>query len=319
MFTLYPEIKTYQSHQLAVSELHTLNIEESGNPQGIPVLFMHGGPGGGCDHQSRCFFDPELYRIITFDQRGAGKSTPHAELKDNTTPHLIEDIEKIRHHLNINAWVLFGGSWGSTLSLLYAQAYPEKVLELILRGIFLCRERDLYWFYQEGASRLFPDEWQHYTKLIPANQQNDFISAYYDLLTSENELKRMAAAKAWSGWEGACSTLKPNKAIKDHFTQPHTALAMARIECHYFINKSFIDENQIINNMHKISHIPGVIVHGRYDVVCPLDNAFELKNNWLEARLHIVRDAGHSAFESGNTDTLIRATIETAQRLKTSR
>jgi proline iminopeptidase len=319
MHILYPEIKTYQTHQLAVSKLHTLNIEESGSPLGIPVLFVHGGPGGGCDNQSRRFFDPKLYRIITFDQRGAGKSTPHAELKENTTPHLIEDIEKIRKYLNIDAWVLFGGSWGSTLSLLYAQAYPEKVLELILRGIFLCRAQDLHWFYQEGASRLFPDEWQHFTKQIPADKQNNFISAYYDLLTSDNEIKRMAAAKAWSGWEGACSTLKPNKTIKDHFTQPHTALAMARIECHYFVNNSFIEENQIINNMHKIAHIPGVIVHGRYDVVCPLDNAFELKNNWLEARLHIVRDAGHSAFENGNSDALIRATIETAQRINSSK
>jgi len=319
MHFLYPDIQTYQEHSLPVSDLHTLYIEESGNPNGIPVLFVHGGPGGGCDHQSRCFFDPELYRIIIFDQRGAGKSTPHAELKDNTTAHLILDIEKIRLFLNIDSWVLFGGSWGSTLSLLYAQAYPERVLELILRGIFLCRKRDLHWFYQEGASRLFPDEWHYYQKQIPAANQNDFISAYYDLLTSDNELKRMSAAKAWSGWEGACSTLKPNKNIRDHFTQPQVALAMARIECHYFVNNSFIEENQIINNMYKISHIPGAIIHGRYDVVCPLDNAFELKNNWLEARLHVIRDAGHSAFEAGNTDMLIRSTMETAQRLNLSR
>jgi len=315
MHTLYPDIKTYQEHHLAVSELHTLYLEESGNPKGIPVLFIHGGPGGGCDHKSRCFFDPELYRIIIFDQRGAGKSTPHAELTNNTTQDLIEDIEKIRLHLNIDAWVLFGGSWGSTLSLLYAQTYPENVSELILRGIFLCRKSDLHWFYQEGASRIFPDEWQHFISQIPVDQQDNFITAYYELLTSENELKQMAAAKAWSSWEGSCSTLKPNKNIKDHFTHPQTALAMARIECHYFINESFIEENQIINNMHKISHIPGVIVHGRYDVVCPLDNAFELNNHWLEAGLHIIQDAGHSAFEAGNTDMLIRATIETAQRL----
>lgn len=319
MHTLYPEIKTYQEHQLTVSKLHTLYVEESGNPQGIPVLFVHGGPGGGCNHQSRCFFDPELYRIIIFDQRGAGKSTPHAELTDNTTQDLIEDIEKIRRHLKIDAWVLFGGSWGSSLSLLYAQAHPEKVLELILRGIFLCRQRDLHWFYQDGASRLFPDEWQHYTKQIPNAQQNNFITAYYELLTSENELKRMAAAKAWSGWEGACSTLKPNKSIKDHFTHPQVALAMARIECHYFLNNSFIEENQIIKNMDKISHIPGAIIHGRYDVVCPLDNAFELKNHWLEARLYVIRDAGHSAFEAGNTDMLIRSTMETAQRLSVNK
>jgi len=315
MHTIYPEITPYKVHQLQVSDIHTLYIEESGNPKGIPALFVHGGPGGGSDHKSRRFFDPEQYRIIVFDQRGAGKSTPHAELSDNTTQLLISDIEKIRQYLEIQSWVLFGGSWGSTLSLLYAQAFPSRVLELILRGIFLCRKKDLHWFYQDGASQIFPDEWQQYIRPIALDQRNAFISAYYKMLTSENELERMAAAKAWSGWEGACSTLKINKAVRDHFTKPQTALAMARIECHFFINDSFIDENQIIENMHKISHIPGAIVHGRYDMVCPVDNAFELKNNWLEARLNIIREAGHSAFEPGNTDALIRATIETAQRL----
>jgi len=315
MHILYPEIKPYKEHHLSVSDIHTLYIEESGNPQGIPVLFIHGGPGGGSDHKSRCFFDPDLYRIIVFDQRGAGRSTPHAELSDNTTQHLIDDIEKIRLHLGIKSWVLFGGSWGSTLALLYAQAFPDCVLEFILRGIFLCRKKDLQWFYQEGASRLFPDEWQQYVKPIPVSERGDFIKAYYQLLTSDNELKRMAAAKAWSGWEGACSTLKANKSVKDHFTHPQVALAMARIECHYFINNSFIDENQIIENMHKIAHIPGVIVHGRYDVVCPLDNAFDLQAHWLEAQLHVIREAGHSAFEAGNTDMLIRSTMATAQRL----
>jgi len=315
MHNIYPEITPYKVHQLQVSDIHTLYIEESGNPKGIPALFVHGGPGGGSDHKSRRFFDPEQYRIIVFDQRGAGKSTPHAELSDNTTQHLISDIEKIREYLEIQSWVLFGGSWGSTLSLLYAQSFPSRVLELILRGIFLCRKKDLHWFYQYGASQIFPDEWQQYIRPIALDQRNALISAYYKMLTSENELERMAAAKAWSGWEGACSTLKINKAVRDHFTQPQTALAMARIECHFFINESFIEENQIIENMHKISHIPGAIVHGRYDMVCPVDNAFELKNNWLEARLNIVRDAGHSAFEPGNIDALIRATIETARRL----
>ena len=315
MHILYPEIQPYQKHRVSVSERHTLYIEESGNATGIPVLFIHGGPGGGSDAKSRRFFDPEKFRIIVFDQRGAGKSKPHAELRENTTQHLVDDIEKIRKHLNINKWVLFGGSWGSTLSLLYAQAHPEKVLELILRGIFLCRQQDLHWFYQSGANRLFPDEWKAYQKPIPTNEQENYIKAYYQRLTSENELLRMTAAKAWSGWEGACSTLSVNKSVKEHFTQPQVALAMARIECHYFINDSFIDEDQIIKDMDKITHIPGVIVHGRYDVVCPVDNAYALKNHWIEARLHIVREAGHSAFETGNTDALIRATNETAQRL----
>mgnify|MGYP003856069859 FL=1 len=315
MHTIYPEIHPYKVHQLPVSDIHTLYMEESGNPKGIPVLFVHGGPGGGSDPKSRRFFDPEQYRIIVFDQRGAGKSTPHAELSENSTQHLISDIEKIRQHLDVKSWVLFGGSWGSTLSLLYSQAFPDRVLELILRGIFLCRKKDLHWFYQDGASQIFPDEWQQFIKPITQAQRNNFISAYYKSLTSENELERMAAAKAWSGWEGACSTLKTNKTVKDHFTQPQTALAMARIECHFFINDSFIEENQIIKNMNKIEHIPGVIIHGRYDMVCPVDNAFELKNNWLEARLNIIREAGHSAFDPGITDALIRATIETSQRL----
>mgnify|MGYP000032373743 FL=1 len=191
MQTLYPDIHPYQEHQLSVSDIHTLYIEESGNPDGIPVLFIHGGPGGGSNHQSRCFFDPDLYRIIVFDQRGAGKSTPHAALNENTTQDLINDIESIRKYLSIKAWVLFGGSWGATLSLLYAQSFPEKVLALILRGIFLCRQKDLQWFYQEGASRLFPDEWQHYKDQIPAEEQTNFIHAYYNLLTSKNELKQI--------------------------------------------------------------------------------------------------------------------------------
>jgi len=315
MRQLYPEIEPYQEHTLPVGDGHTMYIEESGNVDGIPVLFVHGGPGGGSNHNSRRFFDPELYRIIVFDQRGAGKSTPHASLQDNTTSHLISDMEKIRVYLNIDAWVLFGGSWGSTLSLLYAQAYPDHVEEMILRGIFLCRKKDIEWFYQDGASRLFPDEWQNYKKQVPSDQHSDFISAYHQLLTSDNELQRMAAAKAWSGWEGACSSLKLNKGLKDQFTQPHIALAMARIECHYFINKSFITENQIIENMDKISHIPGVIVHGRYDVVCPVDNAYELGQHWLSGQLQIIREAGHSAFEAGNTDALIKATRDTALRI----
>ena len=316
MHPLYPDIQPYQQYSLSVSDIHTLYVEESGNPQGIPVLFIHGGPGGGSAEKSRCFFNPDLYRIVVFDQRGAGKSTPHAELKHNTTADLIDDIEKIRKHLGIESWVLFGGSWGSTLSLLYAQAHPDRVVEMILRGIFLCRKEDLHWFYQAGASRLFPDEWERYVKPIPQDQRNDFIKAYYRLLTSDDEIKRMGAAKAWSGWEGACSTLKRNQSVQNHFTEPHVALAMARIECHYFINDSFIKENQIIENMHKIVHIPGVIVHGRYDLVCPVDNAFSLQKHWSESTLQIIREAGHSAFEPGNTDALIKATNDTAKRLE---
>lgn len=312
MNTLFPDIHPYKQHHLAVDDLHTLYIEESGNAQGIPVLFIHGGPGGGTSSFNRCFFDPEKYRIILFDQRGCGLSTPHAELKDNTTGHLVSDIEKIREHLHIDEWLLFGGSWGSTLSLLYAESFPERVSGMILRGIFLCRDRDIHWFYQEGASAIFPDYWKEYQKVIPREERNEMLQAYYKRLTSDNEIARMSAAKAWSVWEGRCSTLDPNSDLVDHFGDPHIALAMARIEAHYFINKAFIEPNQIIRDAHKIQHIPTVIVHGRYDVVCPIEQAFALYDVLPQAELHIVRDAGHSALEPGNTDNLIKATNQFA-------
>ncbi|RTE65154.1 prolyl aminopeptidase [Amphritea opalescens] len=308
MNILFPDINPYKQHQLAVDDLHTLYVEESGNAQGIPVLFIHGGPGGGTSGTHRKFFDPEKYRIILFDQRGCGQSTPHAELTDNNTQQLIGDIEKIREYLNIDQWLLFGGSWGSTLSLLYAESFPERVSGMILRGIFLCRERDIHWFYQEGASAIFPDYWQEYQKVIPAQERGDMLQAYYQRLTSDNDIARMSAAKAWSIWEGRCSTLNPNNDVVDHFGAPHIALAMARIEAHYFINKAFIDTNQIIRDAHKIQHIPTVIVHGRYDMVCPIEQAFALQQALPQAELHIVRDAGHSAFEPGITDNLIKAT-----------
>lgn len=312
MNTLYPDINPYKQHLLAVDGTHTLHIEESGNAQGIPVLFIHGGPGGGTNHFNRCFFDPEKYRIILFDQRGCGQSTPHASLAGNTTKHLIADIEKIREFLNIDQWLLFGGSWGSTLSLLYAEAHPEQVLGMILRGIFLCRDQDIHWFYQQGASAIFPDYWQDYLNEIPVDEQGDLLTAYYKRLTSDNEIARMSAAKAWSVWEGRCSTLDPNHDVVEHFGDPHVALAMARIEAHYFINQAFIEPNQIILNADKIKNIPTVIVHGRYDMVCPIEQAFALYKALPQAELHIVRDAGHSALEKGITDNLIKATKQFA-------
>jgi len=308
MRTLYPEIHPYKEQQLKVSALHSLYIEESGNPQGIPVVFIHGGPGGGTGMPHRSFFDPEKYRIILFDQRGCGRSTPHSELQENDTQNLIADLEKIRIHLNVEQWLLFGGSWGSTLSLLYAQAHPSKVLGLILRGIFLCREQDIQWFYQKGASAIFPDYWKEYEEPIPHNERSDMLRAYYKRLTSKNEIARMSAAKAWSIWEGRCSTLDPNNDIVDHFSDPHFALAMARIESHYFINKAFIGDNQIIDDCHKLKDLPITIVHGRYDIVCPIEQAFTLYQALPNSELHIVRDAGHSAFEKGITDNLVRAT-----------
>lgn len=316
MLPLYPEIKPYARHQLAVDEPHVLYVDESGSPDGIPVLFVHGGPGGGCDGNSRRFYDPEKYRIITFDQRGAGRSTPHAELSLNTTQHLIADIEAIREFLAIDQWMLFGGSWGSTLSLLYAQVYPQRVLALVLRGIFLCRPQELQWFYQSGAHHVFPDYWKDYIRPIAADKRDDFISAYYELLTGSNEIKRMEAAKAWSVWEGRCSTLRPNPDLAESFGEPHKALAMARIEAHYFVNHAFIENNQILDNVDKLAGIPGIIVHGRYDMVCPLDSAVALYDAWEDSELHIIRDAGHSASEPSIADALVRATEDMAVRLR---
>lgn len=316
MLLLYPEIKAYASHRLPVGSPHEIYLEESGDPKGIPVLFVHGGPGAGCDPRNRCFFDPERYRIILFDQRGAGQSTPHAELSQNDTQSLIDDIERIRVHLDIERWILFGGSWGSTLSLLYTQQQPERVMALILRGIFLARADDVSWLFQAGASRFFPDYWEDYVRPVAASQRGDLVAAYYQLLTGNNEVARMAAAKAWAGWEARCATLRPNLEVVEHFVDPHIALALARIEAHYFVNQSFIRENQIIEDVAKLEGIPGTIVHGRYDTVCPLDNAFELHRHWKESELHIVRDAGHAASEPGITDALIRATRRMAERFE---
>ncbi|WP_075187643.1 prolyl aminopeptidase [Teredinibacter haidensis] len=315
MQILFPEIKPYARHNLAVDDTHTLYLEECGSRDGIPVLFVHGGPGAGCSTQDRRFFDPERYRIILFDQRGAGRSQPHAELENNTTQHLVSDIEAIREYLNIDQWVLFGGSWGSTLSLLYAQSYPEKVLGLVLRGVFLCREKDLTWFYQQGADRIFPDYWKDFVHPIPEAERGNMIEAFYRKLTASNEIAKMAAAKAWSIWEGRCATLRPNPEVVNSFADPHLALSLARIEAHYFIHQAFIQPNQILENMARLEKIPGIIIHGRYDMVCPLDNAVEVHRLWEEAELHIIRDAGHSSREPSIVDALVKATNDMSLRL----
>lgn len=315
MQALFPDIRPYQEHNLPVDHLHTLYVEESGSPDGIPVLFVHGGPGAGCSKYDRRFFDPERYRIILFDQRGTGRSTPHAELENNTTAHLVQDIEAIRTRLKVDKWVLFGGSWGSTLSLVYAQTFPERVLGMVLRGIFLCRERDLHWFYQSGADRIFPDYWQDYANQIPPEEQDDFITAYHLRLTGANELAKMSAAKSWSIWEGRCATLRPNNDVVQRFSDPHLALSLARIEAHYFVNKAFLEPDQIIRNAGNLNGIPGIIIHGRYDIVCPLDNAVALHNAWPDSELHIIRDAGHSSAEPTIADALVKATQEMAAHL----
>jgi len=315
MIGQYPAIKPYVTHSLAVDALHTLYVEECGNPEGLPVVLTHGGPGAGCEPWHRRFFDPEVYRIVLFDQRGCGRSTPHAELRDNTTHNLVADMECIRAHLGIERWVVFGGSWGSTLGLAYAETHPGRVLGLILRGIFLCRPEEIRWFYQEGASWLFPDYWEEYLRPIPEDERADLVGAYYRRLTGEDEIARMAAAKAWSRWEGKTSNLLPRKEVVDHFSEPYTALSLARIECHYFMHDSFLEPDQILRDAPRLADIPGVIVHGRYDAVCPLKNAWDLHQAWPRADLRVIPDAGHSALEPGIVDALVRATVDLSRRL----
>lgn len=307
--TLYPEIEPFDSGFLQVSPLHTLYYEQSGNPDGKPVVFLHGGPGGGTNPNCRRFFDPAIYRIVLFDQRGCGKSTPHAELTDNTTWHIVADIERVREHLSIDRWQVFGGSWGSTLALAYAQTHPDKVTELVLRGIFMLRRRELEWFYQKGCDMLYPDAWETYLQAIPEAERGDLMSAYHRRLTSDDATTRTAAARAWSVWEGATSFLRQDPAHIESSGEDEFALAFARIECHYFVHGGFFEhDDQLLRNVDRIRNIPAVIVQGRYDVVCPLRSAWDLHRAWPEADLRIVPDAGHSAFERGNMHQLIEAT-----------
>lgn len=305
---LFPAIQPSQTYHLQVSELHELYIEECGKSDGVPIVFLHGGPGGSCEPAHRRYFNPERYRIILFDQRGCGKSRPHASLEQNTTQDLIDDLEKIRQFLDIDKWVVFGGSWGSTLGLAYAEAHTDRVLGLVLRGIFLCRQQDIDWFYQGGTSRLFPDAWQEFLNPIPEGERADLVKAYYDRLTSDNEIERMAAAKAWSIWEGSTLTLQPDASVLNYFSNPHIALSIARIECHYFINHCFMEENQLLKNISTLADIPGFIVHGRYDVICPVDQAFALHAHWSRAQLKIVSDAGHAVSEPGIARALVEST-----------
>ena len=306
---LYPEIEPYNQFNLQVSDLHNIHVEESGNKNGKPVIFLHGGPGGGIEPIYRQYFNPNLWRIIIFDQRGCGKSTPHAELNENTTWDLVEDIEKIRAHLNIDNWVIFGGSWGSTLSLSYAIKYANRCKALILRGIFMLRKKEIDWFYQEGASYIYPDAWEHYLAPIPKDEQSNLVQAYYKRLTSSNDDIRIAAAKAWSIWEASTSKLLQSKKSLHTFENPKIAEAFARIECHYFINKGFFDtDGWILSNIDKIRHIPSVIVQGRYDVVCPMISAWDLHKAFPESDFKIVQNAGHSMTEDGIASELIEYT-----------
>jgi len=306
---LYPEIDPHDTGFLQVSSLHRIYYEQCGNPAGKPVVFLHGGPGGGSSPKTRRFFDPAHYRIVQFDQRGCGRSTPHAELAENTTWHLVADIERLREHLGIERWQVFGGSWGSTLALAYAQAHPGRVTELVLRGIFMLRRWELEWFYQKGCDALFPDAWEDYLAAIPQVEHGDLMSAYHRRLTSDDPAVRLAAARAWSTWEASTSFLLQDEAHIRASAGDEFALAFARIENHYFVNGGFFEcEEQLLRDAHRLKRIPSVIVQGRYDVVCPMRSAWDLHRAWPEADLRIVPDAGHSAFEPGNIHELIEAT-----------
>ena len=309
MKQLYPEIEPYNQFDLKVSDLHTIHVEESGNINGKPVIFLHGGPGGGIEPVYRQYFDPEKWRIIIFDQRGCGQSTPHAELQENTTWDLIADIEKIRQYLEIDKWVVFGGSWGSTLSLSYAITHPDRCKALVLRGIFMIRKKEINWFYQDGTSNIYPDAWEHYLRPIPEDERHDLVAAYYKRLTSNDDSVRIEAAKAWSIWEASTSKLIQSEESIHAFEDAKVAEAFARIECHYFTNRGFFDTDEwLLENVDKIRHIPTVIVQGRYDVVCPMISAWELHRAFPEADFEIVQDAGHSMTEKGIAAKLVEYT-----------
>ncbi|KAJ7533974.1 hypothetical protein O6H91_13G073800 [Diphasiastrum complanatum] len=307
---LFPPIEPYKSGFLDVSDLHSLYWEESGNPNGQPIVFLHGGPGSGTSSGNRRFFDPNFFRIILFDQRGAGKSTPHACLEDNTTWHLVDDIEKVREHLKIEKWLVFGGSWGSTLALTYCQSHADRITGIILRGIFLLRKKEIDWFYQgPGTSAIFPDAWEPYRDFIPDDERSDFVTAYGKRLNSDDLDTQLAAAKAWTNWEMATSHLIPNEESMRRAESEEFALAFARIENHYFRHKGFFPSDSfLIDNVHKIKHLPAIIVQGRYDVVCPMMSAWDLHKAWPEAQFKVIPNAGHSANEIGITKELLAAT-----------
>jgi len=314
MTSLYPPVEPNRHGWLNVGDGHEIYWEESGNPDGKPCVFVHGGPGGGSSPEARQFFDPERYRVVVFDQRGCGQSRPHASLESNTTWDLVADLEQLRRELGIERWLVFGGSWGSTLALAYAQTHPEVVSELILRGIFLLRPQEIHWFYQHGASELYPDTWRSYLAPIPEDERGNLLEAFHRRLTSDDEAVRLAAARAWSVWEASASFLVQNRDFMEKLDAPDAALAMARIECHYFLNGGFFETpNQLLENIDRIRHIPCVIVQGRYDVVCPPVTAWDLHQAWPEADFQLIQEAGHSAFDPANAAALVAATNRFAE------
>lgn len=308
MRALYAPIEPYANGMLPVSEIHTLYFEQCGNPRSARHIFAW-WTRGGSDRDYRRYFDPEAYRIILFDQRGSGRSTPHACLEENTTWHLVADLEKLREHLGIERWMVFGGSWGSTLALAYSETHPDRVTHLVLRGIFLCRADELQWFYQRGANALYPDMWEQFVAPIPAEEQGDMLRAYHRRLTSDVPEVCDPATRAWALWEASTATLIPNPAFIAEFTEPQTARSVARIECHYFVHHTFFEtDNYLIENIGKVRHVPAVIVQGRYDLVCPMFSAWSLHHAWPEAEFKIIPDAGHASCEPGIIDALVEAT-----------
>ena len=305
---LFPRIEPFNKGYLSCSE-HNIYYEECGNANGKPVVFLHGGPGGGGSEDVRRFFDPAHYRIIVFDQRGCGRSTPHGCLTNNTTWDLVSDIDKLRQELGITKWMVFGGSWGSTLALAYSQSHPSSVSEIVIRGIFMLQQHELDWFYQEGASKLFPDEWQKFIDVIEDSKRGNLMKAYNEIFNGSDEKARLSAAVAWSRWEASTSKLVKNDSLMDEFSNPHFALAFALIENHYFMNKGFLEhEKQLLDGIEKIRNIPAVIVQGRYDVVCPMETAYEISKRWPEASFEIAQNSGHSAFEKEIVHLLVSAT-----------
>ncbi|MGH8112269.1 MAG: prolyl aminopeptidase [Rhodanobacteraceae bacterium] len=314
MRALYPAIEPYHNERFPVGDRHTLYLEECGNPDGVPVVFLHGGPGAGLQPYHRRFFDPARFRVVLFDQRGAGKSTPFADLEANTTQDLVADIERIREHLGIGRWIVFGGSWGSTLALAYAESHPDRARALVLRGIFLARPEEIRWLYEEGgASWILPEKWQRFAATVPPEKRGNMLDAYWKRLTSDDGAVRVAAARAWGAWEGGALTLAESPETEEEFAAPNVAVSLARIEAHYFRHHAFLEPDQLLHDIDRIRHIPATIVQGRYDMICPVKTAFDLHQAWPEAEFHVVL-AGHAASEPAIVDKLIETTDRLADR-----
>lgn len=314
MRDLYPLTEPFVQHSIEVGDGHVLHAAEFGRPDGLPVVVLHGGPGAGSSAWHARLFDPDVYRVVLFDQRGCGRSVPHGSLAANTTAHLVADIDRIREHLDIQRWFVVGGSWGATLGILYGSEYPERVRALILRGVFLGRARDIAWLYGDGAHRLLPEAWREFLAPLAPDERDEPIAAYHRRLFGGDDIARMAAAKAWSIWEGRASTLRPDSGVTAHFANPAIALSLARTECHYFVNRCWLGDNEVLERAGRLTAVPGAIIHGRYDLVCPVEQADELARAWPDCELHIIDDAGHAGLEPGTVDALVRTTDRFADR-----